>query len=102
MPDLVAERLERLAGRAGLPLSTFALQQLSETTRRADNADRLQAPDLIDCRSNTPRRLWPPARAWAGAAMPAAQAEVLVLRRQQAPPGQAGEIAALLRNRIGS
>ena len=38
VPDDVAERLERLASRAGLPLSTFALQELSESARRADFA----------------------------------------------------------------
>ncbi len=43
VPDDVAERLERLAGRAGLPLSTYALLELSEAARRADNADLLQA-----------------------------------------------------------
>jgi len=43
VPDDVAERLEQLANRAGLPLSTFALQELSETARRADNPARLQA-----------------------------------------------------------
>jgi hypothetical protein len=32
-----------LANRAGLPLSTFALRELSETARRADNADLLNA-----------------------------------------------------------
>ena len=31
------------SSRAGLPLSTFALQELSETARRADNAELLQA-----------------------------------------------------------
>lgn len=43
VPDDVAERLERLASRAGLPLSIFALQELSEIARRADNAELLQA-----------------------------------------------------------
>lgn len=43
VPDAVAERLEKLASRAGVPLSTFALQELSETARRADNADLLGA-----------------------------------------------------------
>lgn len=43
VPDAVAERLEKLAGLAGLPLSTFALQELTETARRADNADLLAA-----------------------------------------------------------
>jgi len=43
VPDDVAERLERLASRGGLPLSTFALQELSETARRADNAELLHA-----------------------------------------------------------
>jgi hypothetical protein len=41
VPDDVAERLEMLASRAGVPLSTFALQELSETARRADNAELL-------------------------------------------------------------
>jgi hypothetical protein len=39
----VAERLERLASRAGLPLSTFALREPCETARRADNAALLDA-----------------------------------------------------------
>ena len=43
VPDDVAERLEKLAARAGLPLSTFALQELSEAARRADNAELLNA-----------------------------------------------------------
>ncbi|KMM16910.1 hypothetical protein [Synechococcus sp. GFB01] len=41
VPEAVAERLELLARRAGLPLSTFALQELTETARRADNASLL-------------------------------------------------------------
>lgn len=48
VPDAVAERLERLASRAGMPLSTFALQELSETARRADNADLLRALPSAD------------------------------------------------------
>ena len=48
VPDDVADRLERLASRAGLPLSTFALQELSETARRADNAELLQALPSAD------------------------------------------------------
>lgn len=48
VPDDVAERLERLASRAGMPLSTFALQELSETARRADNAELLQALPSAD------------------------------------------------------
>ena len=39
----MAERLEQLASRAGVPLSTFALQELSESARRADNAELLSA-----------------------------------------------------------
>jgi hypothetical protein len=38
VPDEVAARLEKLAAQAGLPLSTFALQELTEASRRADNA----------------------------------------------------------------
>jgi hypothetical protein len=41
VPDEVAARLEKLAAQAGLPLSTFALQELTETARRADNAELL-------------------------------------------------------------
>lgn len=43
VPDAVAARLEKLASQAGLPLSTFALQELTEASRRADNADLLHA-----------------------------------------------------------
>ncbi len=43
VPEEVAARLEKLAARAGLPLSTFALQELTETARRADNAELLNA-----------------------------------------------------------
>lgn len=43
VPDEVAARLEKLAAQAGLPLSTFALQELTEAARRADNADLLNA-----------------------------------------------------------
>ena len=41
VPDEVAARLEKLAAQAGLPLSTFALQELTEASRRADNAELL-------------------------------------------------------------
>jgi len=41
VPDAVAERLEKLAQKAGLPLSRFALQELTEIARRADNAELL-------------------------------------------------------------
>lgn len=41
VPDEVATRLEKLAALAGLPLSTFALQELTESARRADNAELL-------------------------------------------------------------
>ena len=43
VPDEVAARLEKLAAQAGLPLSTFALQELTETARRADTAELLAA-----------------------------------------------------------
>ena len=39
VPDPVAEKLEKLASQAGVPLSTFALQELTETAQRADNAE---------------------------------------------------------------
>ncbi len=38
---LVADRLEKLAARAGVPLRTFALQELTEASRRADDAELL-------------------------------------------------------------
>ncbi|MFO8238125.1 MAG: hypothetical protein R6U00_07740 [Prochlorococcaceae cyanobacterium] len=37
MPAVV-ERLERLAAQAGLSLSVFAVRELAETSRRAENA----------------------------------------------------------------
>ena len=43
VPDEVAARLEKLAAQAGLPLSTFALRELTESARRADNAELLNA-----------------------------------------------------------
>ena len=43
VPDEVAAGLEKLAAKAGLPLSTFALQELTESARRADNAELLNA-----------------------------------------------------------
>ncbi len=43
VPDEVAAGLERLAAQAGLPLSTFELQELTESARRADNAELLNA-----------------------------------------------------------
>lgn len=41
VPEEVATRLETLAAQAGLPLSTFALRELTESARRADNAELL-------------------------------------------------------------
>ena len=49
MPDEVATRLQKLAAEAGLPLSTFALQELTESARRAENANLLGSLSL--CRS---------------------------------------------------
>ena len=37
VPDEVAERLERLAERAGMSLNAFAVQELTRVSRRADN-----------------------------------------------------------------
>ncbi|MFN9618163.1 MAG: hypothetical protein ACK55X_00430 [Synechococcaceae cyanobacterium] len=53
VPEEVAARLEKLAAQAGLPLSTFALQELTESARRADNAELLNTlPSLsIDRKS---------------------------------------------------
>ena len=43
MPDAVAERLEQLAQRAGVPLSTFALRELTEAAKRSDHASLLSS-----------------------------------------------------------
>jgi len=46
VPDEVVERLERLASRAGTSVSAFAVRELAEASRRADNAALLGAlPD---------------------------------------------------------
>jgi hypothetical protein len=47
VPTDVAERLERLAGRAGTSVSGFVLRELAELSWRADNAALLgDLPDL--------------------------------------------------------
>jgi hypothetical protein len=47
VPAEVVDRLERLAARAGLPVSTFAVLELAEASRRADNPTLLDSlPDL--------------------------------------------------------
>jgi plasmid stability protein len=47
VPDEVVERLERLAARGGMSLSALAVRELTEVSRRADNARLLSAlPDL--------------------------------------------------------
>jgi plasmid stability protein len=38
LPDDVSERLASLAAREGLSVSSFAVRELSECSRRADNA----------------------------------------------------------------
>jgi hypothetical protein len=43
VPEEVAARLERLAAQAGMPLSTFALRELTQCSRRADNAELLSS-----------------------------------------------------------
>ena len=47
VPDDVSERLASLAARDGLSVSSFALRELTEAARRADNAALLgDLPDL--------------------------------------------------------
>jgi len=47
VPDDVAVKLERLAADSGMSLSGFAVRELVEISRRADNAALLDAlPDL--------------------------------------------------------
>ena len=41
VPDDVVERLERLASRQGMSVSAFALRELAQASRRADNTDLL-------------------------------------------------------------
>lgn len=43
VPDDVGRRLEALAGREGLSVSAFAVRELSEIARRADNPALLGA-----------------------------------------------------------
>jgi plasmid stability protein len=46
VPDEVVERLERLAAQHGLSMSALAVRELTEASRRADNARLLSAlPD---------------------------------------------------------
>lgn len=47
VPDEVSRRLEALAAREGLSVSSFAVRELSEASRRADNLALLgDLPDL--------------------------------------------------------
>ena len=47
VPDEVVERLELLAGREGLSVSSMAIRELAESTRRAHNPALLgDLPDL--------------------------------------------------------
>lgn len=47
VPADVVERLERLAARERVSVNTYAMRELAEAARRADNADLLAAlPDL--------------------------------------------------------
>jgi hypothetical protein len=47
VPDEVLERLERLAAEAGTSVSAFAIRELAEVSRRADNPGLLgRLPDL--------------------------------------------------------
>ena len=47
VPDDVGERLASLAAREGLSVSSFAVRELAESSRRADNAALLaELPDL--------------------------------------------------------
>jgi plasmid stability protein len=47
VPDPVVERLERLAAADGMSVSAFAVRELADVSRRADNPALLAAlPDL--------------------------------------------------------
>lgn len=47
VPDEVSDRLAELAAREGLSVSAFAVRELTEASRRADNASLLgELPDL--------------------------------------------------------
>lgn len=48
VPDDVADRLERLATRAGMSLSAFTVKELSEASRRADNEAVLDGLPNVD------------------------------------------------------
>ena len=47
VPDVVADRLERLAKREGMSVSSFVVRELDQLSRRADNAALLgELPEL--------------------------------------------------------
>jgi plasmid stability protein len=47
VPDEVSDRLAELAAREGLSVSAFAVRELTESSRRSDNASLLgELPDL--------------------------------------------------------
>ena len=48
VPDDVADRLERLAARAGMSLSAFTVRELSDASRRADNDAILEGLPNVD------------------------------------------------------
>lgn len=47
VPDEVVDRLEQLAGREGMSVTAFAVRELTNTSRRARNAELLESlPDF--------------------------------------------------------
>jgi hypothetical protein len=48
VPDDVADKLERMATRAGMSLSAFTVRELGEVARRADNETLMQALPSMD------------------------------------------------------
>lgn len=47
VPDVVGDRLERLAKREGMSVSAFVVRELEQLSRRADNAALLgELPDI--------------------------------------------------------
>jgi hypothetical protein len=52
VPEEVSDRLASLATRAGMSVSAFAVRELTEAARRADNPELLDALPDLDVQAN--------------------------------------------------
>lgn len=53
VPDDVTERLERMAARAGMSLNAFAVRELADVARHADNEALLAGLPSLDIDTDT-------------------------------------------------